>query len=62
MDRVSLVLHNDVPSVRGLIVIVALAEPFLAGGAQFLEQNPNKKAGIVAVYDRFRAFGVHSKL
>ena len=32
------------------------------GGAQFFERNLNKKAAIVAVYDGFGAFGVHSKL
>ena len=50
MNRVSLALPNDMP---GLIVIVAIAEPFLAGGARFFEWNPSKKATIVAVYDIF---------
>ena len=44
------------------LVIVAVAEPFLVGGARFFESNPSKKAAIVAVYDIFQAFGVHSKL
>ena len=38
----------------------SVAEPFLAGGARFFLTRT--EAAIVAVYDGFRAFGVHSKL
>ena len=46
------------PASSGLIIIVAVAEPFVAGGAQFFLWNASKKA----VYDGFQVFGVYSKL
>ena len=54
MDRVRLASHKDVRFDS-----VAVAEPFLVGGTRFF---PSKKAAIVAVYNGFWAFGVHSKL
>ena len=64
MDRGRLALHKDVSRVQvwSIIIIVAVAGPFLAGGAQFIKWNPSKKAAIVVVYDRFQALWVHSKL
>ena len=41
------------------IFIVAVAEPFLAGGTRFFKWNHSKKAPIVAVCNGFQASGVH---